>query len=70
MAHESQNAMQRELVRQARAESCIDAQIPLGFGHFGRPEIGPTIQQYYLNKHKVGQIGRFYPLHRVAVRHA
>jgi hypothetical protein len=52
----SDNHPQSDMLAQMRAESVIP-----------QPERGPNVQAYYRAKHANGRLGRFFPLHQVAV---
>jgi len=51
---------------QAREESCLDRSVPLGYPIVARPEIGPTVADYYARKHAGGPLGQYWPLHQTA----
>ncbi len=62
---------QADLISRSRAESYLNRAVPLGVCQQlpPRPERGPTVAEYYRQKHAPSGPGpgRFYPLHLLAV---
>lgn len=55
---------QRRAVERFRAESCLDATVPLGIPMWPRADFGfPLTTTYFQRKHARGEYGRYYPLH-------
>ena len=58
---------QRDFVRRCRAESFLDKRVPLGIPTMNpRVEAGPSIKDFFRQKHRRGERGRFWPLHLVS----
>jgi hypothetical protein len=62
------STMQRDVIAQARAESCLDPTVPLGVSPPARPEYGARVSDYYKWKHGPNGpgYGKYFPLHIVA----
>jgi hypothetical protein len=56
---------QREMITQSRAESYLDRSAPLAFPPAVRPEIGPSVGEYFRAKAARGERARFW-LHQTA----
>jgi hypothetical protein len=52
----------------AKAESCLDRNVPLGMPPAWRPESGPTVLDFYRRKHATVGPGKYYGLHIVATQ--
>jgi hypothetical protein len=57
--------MQREMIAQGRDESRLDESLQLGYPTASPPISGPTVTQYFRQKHARGDVGTFFPLHIV-----
>jgi hypothetical protein len=61
------NQLQAQFIEQLRNESRLDHSIPLPIGGvpIARPEFGPSVGAYFRAKHERGEMGQFYPLHKI-----
>jgi hypothetical protein len=61
--------VQRATIEQARTDSVLDPNVPLGYLPAARPELQPSVVAYYKRKHSDPnfQRGRFFGLHRTSI---
>jgi hypothetical protein len=58
---------QSDLIARSRGESVLSRRVSLGYPSGARPERGPDAINWFANKHRRNEFGKFYPLHQISI---